>query len=161
MLDNSTQMFLVSLILSGSTIVFTALSMAYQRSHNKRSVRPLCNIHQFLTDSKADISIQNAGLGPMMIHNVVLLKSYDSPAKNGTQFADAIPPDPDYNIAVNHSDLYVLACQSEIALFHYTSVVPDDEKIECLKKRLHGMTICIQYQDIYDDRYEKREPLIF
>lgn len=159
--DNSTQMFFLSLILAVNTIVFTALSMAYQRSHNKRSVRPLCNIHQFLTTSKAGISIQNAGLGPMMIHNVVLLKSYDSSVKNGTQFSDAIPPDPNYNVAVNHSDLYVLACQSEIKLFHYTSVVPNDKRIERLKRLLHGMTICVQYQDIYDDRYEKREPLIF
>lgn len=160
-MDYSAAIFILSLIVSVGTITFTALTMAFQRSHNIKCVKPLCNIHQCLTDAEAGISIQNAGLGPMMIKNIVLLGEPGEPVGHGVPLTQAVPAEFCSYLALHQTDVYALASLSEVKLLCCTSRDPDKSAISGIQEHLHSLTICVQYEDIYEHRYEKREALIF
>lgn len=160
-MNYSTAILIITLIVSVSTITFTALTMAFQRSHNIKSVKPLCNIHQCATERESRISIQNAGLGPMMIHNIVLLGYPTEPVSHGVPLTKVIPAEYCSNIGLHQTDVYALASLSEVNLFCCTSHDPNVSAISGMQEHLHGLTICVQYEDIYEHRYEKREALIF
>ncbi len=58
-------------------------------------------------------------------------------------------------------DGYVLAPQSEVTLLRHVSGTGTDETMALIKSKLDSRSISIQYADIYDDIYEKREVILF
>jgi hypothetical protein len=78
-LDTATELLITTAIMALEAIAFAALSMAFDRSHSRKSVKLFCNIHKNMTDAEASVSIQNAGMGPMLIQKIVLLKNQDDP----------------------------------------------------------------------------------
>ncbi len=161
-LNISVWMLCVTLFLSVSTVTLSALNMAFQRSHNRKSVKPFCNIHKSISRNGISLSIMNAGLGPMIIQKIVLLESVDDTVKNGIKFTDLLPPELHYDKVVNAKDSYIIPPMGEIKLFEF---VLDSKagkgSIDLLKSTLEGFHICIVYKDIYDRTREKRELLIF
>lgn len=63
---------IISIVLSVSSMVFAILGMAFQRSHNKRSVRPLCDIRLEDLEAVFKLGVYNSGLGPMIVTKVAL-----------------------------------------------------------------------------------------
>lgn len=97
----------------------------------------------------------------MIIRNIVLLKSNDDPFDNGVFITQIISFDPTCSSMLYQADTYVLASMCKVKLFCYTADSSGSNEISDLKKALHGLTICIRYQDIYDHCYEKKEALVF
>jgi len=161
-LNISVWMLGVTLFLSVSTVTFSALNMAFQRSHNRKSVKPFCNIHTSINGTGINISIMNAGLGPMIVQKIILLKNKDDEVKSGLQFIDILPPEFNYDTVVNKNDSYILPSMGEMKLFQFTADPKKTKnKIELLKNILEGFNLCIVYKDIYDHIREKRELLKF
>jgi hypothetical protein len=71
-LDVSRLTLVVSLIVSTASIAFASLEMAFQRSHNVRSVRPLCELSAKADEGRVAIVLRNVGLGPLILYRLSL-----------------------------------------------------------------------------------------
>jgi len=161
-LNVSVWMLCVTVFLAVSTVTIGAINMAFQRSHNRKSVKPFCNIHKFTDSLSVSISIMNAGLGPMVVQKIVLLKNSDDNPKSGLQLSDVFPPDLHYDVIINKNDSYIIPSMGEMKLFQYTAEHKDkNNKVELLKDTLEGHLLCVIFKDIYDHGYEKRELIKF
>ena len=69
-LDVSRIVMLITIIMTIISATFSALSLAFQRSHNRKSVKPLCNLIKVMDKNSVQIIVENAGLGPMIIRDI-------------------------------------------------------------------------------------------
>lgn len=69
-LDVSRIVMIITIIMTLISIVFSSLSLAFQRSHNRRSVKPYCYFKRYNEVGKNCIVVKNAGLGPMMVDDI-------------------------------------------------------------------------------------------
>ena len=161
-LNISIWMLCVTLFVAVSTVTIGAINMAFQRSHNRKSVKPLCNIHKIFNWEVVNLSIMNAGLGPMIIQKIVLLENGDDDVKKGRNLSDLMPPDLNYDVIVNKNDSYIIPTMGERTIFQYTANSKTKKgTVELLKSTLEGFYICVVYNDIYDHVREKRELVKF
>jgi hypothetical protein len=160
-LDISTGLLITTAIMALGTTTFAALGMAFQRSHNRKSIKPFCNIHKCVTDTEASVSIQNAGLGPMLIQKIALLKNQDDSIQTGIPLADALSSELNCDVFIHNTDVYVLASLCELKLFQCSAGTSDKGAMPLLKDKLNGYFLCIKYADLYDRCYEKIEALTF
>jgi len=136
--------------------------MGFQRSHNRKSVKPFCNIHTSMNAAGINISVMNAGLGPMIIKKIVLLKKKEDAAGNGIQLPDLLPPDLHYDVIVNKKDSYILPAMGEMNIFQFRADSGTAEnRIEQLRNTFEGHYLSVVFKDIYDHYREKREILKF
>ncbi|MDP4164888.1 MAG: hypothetical protein Q8898_17480 [Bacillota bacterium] len=155
-MDIETALFITTAIMALGTIIFSSLTMAFGRSHNRKSVRPFCNLLQNVTDTQLSISIQNPGMGPMRIQEILLLKNQDDPIEAGVSLKDALPLELKHTVFKENTEEYVLASLGELNLLRYTTDTPNNGEMTQLKETLNGCSLCITYEDIYDHSYEKR-----
>jgi hypothetical protein len=158
-MDTATALVLATSIMALGAITFSALSLAFQRSHSRKSVRPFCNVNQRNTDTGMSVSLQNAGMGPMRIQKIVLLANEGDPIQAGIPLEEAISEGVKSVVLVHHLDAYVLAPLMEVELFRCALGIADDEETNLLRSKLGGKFLAIAYSDIYDDVYEKKEAL--
>ncbi|MBI4856989.1 MAG: hypothetical protein HY818_09625 [Acetobacterium woodii] len=156
-MDTATGLLITTVIMALGAITFAALTMAFDRSHNRKSVRPFCNIHKKVTDTEINISIQNAGMGPMRIQKIVLLNNQDDFIQAGIQLGKVLPFELNCDIFIQHTDEYVLASLCELNLIQG---ILEQHQMTRVKETLAGYYICIEYTDVYDDVYEQRSKLI-
>ncbi len=161
-LNISVWMLGVTVFLSVSTVTISAINMAFQRSHNRKSVKPFCNVHTLIDGNGICVSILNAGLGPMIIEKIMLFKKEDDFLKNGMEFSAVLPPDLKYDIKTRDNNPYVVPSMVEVEIFRFSSDLKDSKNnINIVKRSLEDYFICTVFKDIYDHRYEKREILKF
>lgn len=158
-MDTATALVLATSVMALGAITFSALSLAFQRSHSRKSVRPFCNVNQRLTDNGVSVSIQNAGMGPMRIRKVVLLGSESDPIASGIPLEQAFPAQFNGETCMHHLDSYVLAPLFEVELFRFAFVATDDAEKTRTGNDLNGSFLGIEYSDLYDDVYGKIEAL--
>ncbi|MGE5422683.1 MAG: hypothetical protein ACM3QW_05430 [Ignavibacteriales bacterium] len=161
--DVSHSMLFVTTMLAVTTMVFGIINMVFQRSHNKKSVKPFCNIHQIRSNDAIEINVHNAGLGPMVIKGITVI---DSTAGKGTEevpLTDILPKSLNYNYIINNKDKYVLAPLGELKLFRYTTTqeYPNEQDIDMIQNGLIDRTLCVRYQDIYDRPFTRKELIKF
>jgi hypothetical protein len=156
-LNTETALLITTAIMALGAITFSSLTMAFQRSHNIKSVKPLCNIHKSVTDSEMSISIQNAGMGPMLIKKIVLLISPDDPIETSLTLSHALSDELNCEVFVHNMDGYVLASLFEVKLFQYSADTSDNGAMTLLKNKLNNYFLCIEFEDIYDHSYVKIE----
>lgn len=149
-------LLITTVIMALGAITFSALTMAFQRSHSRKSVRPFCNIHKCTTETVISVGIQNAGMGPMLIQNIVLLKNQDDPIQRGISLAQAFPSGISPSMSGPETDGYVLAPLGEMQLLYYSSDMPEQKEVSILRERFNGYFLYIKYADVYDDSYEKK-----
>lgn len=161
-LNISVWMLGVTLLLAVTTVTFGAINMGFQRSHNRKSVKPFCNIHKYISDAGLSIGIMNAGLGPMIILNIVFLKKSDDPVNRGLPLSSLVSGELHCDELINKSDSYIVPSMGEMKILQYTAGRTGKEAdIELLKSTLEGFYLCVVFKDIYDHKYEKRELLKF
>ena len=157
-LENTALGMLISTaIMALGAITFSALIMAFTRSHNRKSIRPFCNIHKCITDTALSISIQNAGMGPMLIQQITLLKNLDDPIQKGVPCVNVFESGLYGDVFIQKTDGYTLASLGELNLFRFSVDTTDNGKLIMLKAKLKDYILCVQYADVYDDIYIKKE----
>lgn len=159
MMDTAFALVLATSVMALGAITFSALSLAFQRSHSRKSVRPFCNVNQRTTETGITLSIQNAGMGPMRIHKVVLLSKEEDSTQAELSLQEAFPAETKTEVRVHPLDGYVLAPLQEVELFRCVFDTADSEGMTIWRNKHNGNFLEIIYSDIYDDFYEKKEAL--
>jgi len=154
-LDVSRIAMIITVIMTVISVTFSALNLAFQRSHDRKSVKPLCCIDKKKAGRSYSIVVENAGLGPMIIKAV-----------------SAIGPDQKTDDLSGYLEGLLDEGQKESIVILATSnlVIPsngsktilqiDDgngipgKGFEELCQKLDQTRILLNYRDIYDKRYE-------
>ena len=148
-LDLTSVILLITVIVSLVTSIMSILTMAFQRSHNVKVVKPFCNVHKSITKDNIGLSIMNAGLGPMFVKSITLIKSTDETiidtlkpmdtppsnkhiierirkaqrkliSKKKQKLIDILPMDYKYESFINSNDIYILPPMGEMKVFWFS-----------------------------------------
>ena len=161
-LDISRTIMLSTIIVAISSIAFSSITMAFERSHNVKSFRPFVNLYQTLTNNIISLSIANAGLGPMLINKIVLVNKGGDNMQEGKRLAEVLPSNLAYEAMFNYSGVYILAPKDQLKLFQYSENSPSNSKnILAIKEELVHYSIYIEYLDVYEHKYQKTEEILF
>ncbi len=159
-MDMAGALVLATSVMALGAITFSALSLAFQRSHSRKSVRPFCNVLQRESENEMHISIQNAGMGPMRILKIVLLENESDSVEAGISLEEAFSTETARGVTPHRLDGFVLAPLQETELLRYAVNSASEEAASWITRGLSGRFLCIAYLDIYDDAYEKKEALL-
>ena len=107
-----------------------------------------------MTGDEISLVLQNAGLGPMILRRIMLLEGADDPVDNGVPLKDFLPTSSYAGLFLLESENYTLGAMQQTVLFRYPSVAWPNPKDTPPQRWL-----CIEFDDVYDDRYEKRQAL--
>jgi hypothetical protein len=61
------------------------------------------------------------------------------------------------DVFIQNTDGYTLASLGELNLFRFSVDTTDNGKLIMLKAKLKDYILCVQYADVYDDIYIKKE----
>lgn len=148
----------VSVIVSIASIVFGSLSMAFQRSHYRKSVKPFCNIHSFVSDESLNISIYNAGLGPMIITGLGVVKKDGKIKNNVMTLHEAFPSGIACEAGVTSFMDYIIPPMSERKILELnTGSVPDPGSMRKFTDIFNENCLYIKYSDLYGRKYTKTQ----
>jgi len=136
----------VSIALSLVSIVFTILSMAFQRSHNKKSVKPLCDLR--VDDGEAlGIGLWNLGLGPMIVK---WIKVENPDGKGWSDLSVALKDAPEsVRLALPCGDA-IVPPEGSLVLVECTGKGKAGPAF--VRKALADRRLSIGYEDIYERR---------
>jgi hypothetical protein len=160
-LDISRTIMLATIIVAVSSIVFSSITMAFERSHNVKSFRPFVNLYQTLTNNMISLSIANPGLGPMLINRIALVNKGGDGKEEGIGLGEVLPSNLAYETMFNYSGVYVLASKDQLKLFQYTENSPQAAgNLPILREKLNQYSLSIEYQDVYGHKYQKTEEIL-
>jgi hypothetical protein len=145
-LDVSRLTLMVSLIVSTASIAFASLEMAFQRSHNIRSVRPFCELTAREEGGRVSIVIRNVGLGPLIVTSV----SLSGPQAEEGESSGADDAARDIVAFETQPDGLVLPPLERAIVLSF----PEAER-----EALAGRELRVLYRDIYDRKHEKAQAL--
>lgn len=157
-LEVSRATLVVSVLLSVASMVFAILGMAFQRSHNKRSLRPLCDLRLEASGQAFRLGLRNAGLGPLILESVSLRPREGSAAESLEDVIRGALPLAERRRyrGLPHPGL-VLGPGESLALAELP--LEDAAGIGRLTKALEAASIEVGYTDIYGRAYRKALPL--
>jgi hypothetical protein len=146
----SRTIMLTTILVAITSIVFSSITMAFERSHNVKSLRPFVNLLQVYDQNRVSLSIANAGLGPMLIERITYLSKND-PNPQGKLLTDILPIGFQTAQVFVCNEIYTLAAHDRLTLFEYSGAAA----LPMLRESLKGLSLCIEYRDVYDHEYKK------
>jgi hypothetical protein len=151
----------ISISVSIITIILGVLSLAFQRSHNRKSVMPYCNIIKRNYENLIEIAIVNSGLGPMIIKHIDTKDINDKCKKlNNTYPIDVVPHDIPYDTFLRGLENTTIASSEEKILLKYIPRAYGDEySVKQIRDALSQKKLIIKYSDIYGQKITKEESL--
>jgi hypothetical protein len=154
-LDVSRIAMIITVIMTVISVTFSALNLAFQRSHDRKSVKPLCYINKKTTERSFSIAIENAGLGPMIIKAISAIDP-DQKIYNLPDYFGGLQDSNHKNamVLVGTKDLVIPSNGSKTILeINGDNGIPGKE-FEEIRQKLDQTKLLISYRDIYDKRYE-------
>jgi hypothetical protein len=152
-LDVSRIAMIITVIMTVISVTFSALNLAFQRSHDRKSVKPLCYINRKKQEGRFSILIENAGLGPMIIKSISIVEDEQRVIDLNAYLEDVLGPGEE-SIVLLDSENLVIPASGNKAVFTI-----DEDKgnaknaIREIADGLGKVKIRINYKDIYDKKY--------
>lgn len=143
----------LALIVSIVSIFIGAIALKIQRTHNRKSVKPIGNIMFSDYENNLAVNIKNSGVGPLIIKNLKVKNKNKEIKNNIIDFMPPHPPDlPWSNYFANPIDFVIppgeklnlikLSTEDITELF---ATFRDD-----VRRALMDLSIELEYKDIYD-----------
>jgi len=151
-LDVSRIVMIITIIMTIISVTFSALTLAFQRSHNKKSVKPLCDGSLIINENGVLCVLKNAGLGPMILTKINIITENDRIVKVN-QYLNEIYGNKDCN-EDKKNNLKVIAVNEEKSVIEIQkNRFENVEKYNDIIKEINKSKIEIIYNDIYDKEY--------
>jgi hypothetical protein len=148
---------IITVIMAIITATFSALDVAFQRSHNKRTIRPYCSIHRSITNNSIAIYLKNAGLGPLIIADVILTNDKDESMINGNIIPYYKGVESSIRETIRYSETRIVPSLAEVCIM---DVKNESAGNNSLIEQYLDISLCIEYRDLYDHKYKIIEPII-
>ena len=128
-----------------------------QRKHNRNSVRPISAIKVKDYENYLSVSIQNVGTGPLTISRL-WMKEENSDHEYST-LIEMMPYIQRWRTFVERSDGWTIAVGTQLELLGLEP--QNDEDKTAVRKKLSGITVYLNYTDIYGTKYHDERKLTF
>jgi hypothetical protein len=161
-MDISKAMMMITIIVAISSIVFSSITMAFERSHDRKSLRPYLNLIPGISTNSISLEIANAGLGPMLIQKLTLLDQQTREVMELSALPGLFQPDAKLEGQYRCFNGYILASLKQLTLFQlYEDCSPRNSNISSIKESLERFSLQIEYQDVYERNYKKEVEIHF
>ena len=161
-MDISRAMMLITIIVAVTSIVFSSITKAFERSYDRKSLRPYLNLIPGISTNAISLEIANAGLGPMLIQKLVLLDRKTHAIMELTSLPSFFPPDAKLEGQYRSFNGYILASSKQLSLFQFEdNCSPRNSSISSIKESLERYSLQIEYQDVYERNYKKEVEIHF
>jgi hypothetical protein len=149
---------IVALIISFFSICIGALSLFFQRVHDKKSVAPICQISTSSSNEEFIVILSNVGIGPMKITSFKVTDN--STLKEREHLRAFLPKE---STGVGHLKFSrkikgtAIGADKEKILLKYGydhSNVRQKERYKEIKEILLNLTIDVEYEDIYGKKQD-------
>lgn len=128
-----------------------------QREHNVKSVKPIADVHAINYDDVIEITLLNKGIGPMLIKKISF--------KKDESISESLDELLEYSVGSCGALVFndsVVEINGEITIMK-RSVDPSNQKdvdsADKLRKELSAVTILLQYEDVYGNKYDTQQEL--
>jgi hypothetical protein len=148
---------IITVIMAIITATFSALDVAFQRSHNKRTIRPYCSIRRSITNSGIAIFLKNAGLGPLIIADVSLINDKDESKIEGNVIPYYKAVESSIRESIRYSETRIIPSLAEVCIMDVKNGKAENESVI---EQYTDISLCIEYKDLYDHKYKILEPII-
>ncbi len=153
-LDVSRIMMVITIIVSITTVIFSALSMAFQRSHNKRSVKPFCTIIRVVESSEIVIRIKNAGLGPLILGNIKILIDKDEVVEIEEYLKEYLHQKSIQISKVKSNNHVVISTNADEKVIVIKNLKAKIGIFEEVSNKIASCIFIVEYCDIYEKQYQ-------
>lgn len=131
--------------------MLTCYQLYLQRVHNEKSLKPLGQIELGDTKKRVYVYIQNNGIGPLIVDNVIFIK-------NGSQYNSiseclSLNPKSYLHTFIDSILKKVIQPNSQLAVFEKNIENLSNEEIDQVRKQLAPITVKVNYRDIYDNKF--------
>jgi hypothetical protein len=135
-------------------VTFSALNLAFQRSHDRKSVKPLCYINRKREKGRFSIVVENAGLGPMIIKSISVVEDEQRVIDLNAYLEDAFRLGQKSVVLLDSEDLVVPASGGKTVFAIDEDGENSESTIREIGDGLAKARIRISYKDIYDKKYQ-------
>jgi hypothetical protein len=152
-LDVSRIVMLITIVMTIISATFSALTLAFQRSHNKKTVKPLCDAAIIVDRKNPRIDLKNAGLGPMIVRNVTITEP-DRGEMTFSDFCESLIAEKADSIVYKKTDNMILSANEQRTILELNREIKLKQGVEdFVFARLSAAELKIEYSDIYDKSY--------
>jgi len=140
-LEVSRVVMVITIIMTLISVTFSALTLAFQRSHDRKTVKPLCSLTIRRSGKFFSIIVKNAGLGPMIVTDI----RFAEEGNGGVEGGD--------DASVERQEKFkkmILSVNEERSVF---------ETWDSAAAVAPGAKITVYFRDIYDKKYSVSENL--
>ncbi|GGD64342.1 hypothetical protein GCM10011514_30380 [Emticicia aquatilis] len=141
----------MAIIISLLALLATFYQLYLQRLHNEKSLKPLGQIDVGDRKTHIYVHIQNNGLGPLIIKNVVFIK--DGITYKTISECLKLAPKSYWHISLKGIDKKVILPNAYFVIFDKNTENNSPEEIEDIKKQLTPITLKVSCRDIYDNKF--------
>lgn len=157
-LDISRIVMLLTILMTVISATFSALTLAFQRSHNKKSVKPLCDVCCLFDSNRIRISVKNAGLGPMIVNKISILEQNDNEISLSA-FCDNLKEDTSVTVSSKVLiPVIVSVCEEKLVLDISKSVNDSSGCFGNFIQDQKKLLFKAYFSDIYDKQYSFIKP---
>lgn len=152
-LDVSRIVMLLTIIMTIVSATFSALTLAFQRSHNKKTVKPLCDAAIVADGKNPGIAVKNAGLGPMIVRELTVT----DPEQGDMPFSDfcegLLAEKADCVVYKKNGSMILSVNEQKTILELNRDIKLKPDIVDFVSARLSAVKLKICYRDIYDKDY--------
>jgi hypothetical protein len=141
----------LAIIISLLALLTTFYQLYLQRHHNEKSLKPLGQIEVYDRKKHIYVHIQNNGLGPLIIDNVVFVKGgikYETITECLTLDTKSY-----WHVSISTSQKKVILPNAHLIVFDTNTENHLLEEIENIRKQLSPITLKVCCRDIYDNTF--------
>ncbi len=166
--EPNTIIALCSLIISIVAVTVSMIFAAAKIRHNKKSVQPIALIKFNDREEYISVDIRNVGIGSLIIKKLKVYKTNETKGlfkkrETKSNLVDWLPQQPDelsWSDFVEHVDVFTIPAGDKLFLIEMEF---DDEHKQLeekfrtdLRQELRGLTVEIEYEDIYKKKFIKK-----
>jgi len=142
---------ILSLVLSLTAIIFTAVSIFLQKRHNRNAVKPIANIAISDYEDKLSVQIQNNGTGPLIVKSFRAFNEEEN-QNNLIDLMPELPPGLAWTTFFSNLTGFAITPSKNLNLLELrvdpTSI--DESNVrDAIRRRLSNITVELIYEDIY------------
>jgi hypothetical protein len=141
----------LAIIISLLALLATFYQLYLQRLHNEKSLKPLGQIDVGDRKKNIYVHIQNNGLGPLIIDNVIFIK--DGIKYNTISECLKLDPKSYWHVSINKTVQKIILPNSYFVVFDKNTENNSHEEIEDIKMQLTPITLKVSCRDIYDNNF--------
>lgn len=141
----------MAIIISLLALLATFYQLYLQRLHNEKSLKPLGQIDVGDRKKHIYVHIQNNGLGPLIINNVIFIK--DGIKYHTISECLKLDPKSYWHVSLKGIDKKVILPNTHLVVFDKNTENNSPEEIEDIRKQLTPITLRVSCRDIYNNTF--------